>query len=286
MSDSLDDAFRALGDETRIRILRELGAADGWLSFSALRSRVDVDDSGRFNYHLDQLRGRYVENTDDGYLLTRAGLRVTGAIVASAYADGETIGPEPAPHACPICGADREVVYEDSAVRLRCTSDDDHRWLSPLPPGATADRSLADLLDLGTTVNRYYGELAADGTCPQCFGHVDVEMRDADDLEHGAGGHDYVFQGVCDECGFPIGGGVGSLVTEHPAVVAAYHEHGVDVRERRYLPHESEPPTVVSESPLRLRVDVPSPADGDDRVLVSVTVDDDASVVDVTEHAD
>lgn len=284
MSDSLDEAFRALGDETRIRILRVLGAVDEPLSFSEILARVDVDDSGRFNYHLNELRGRYVEKTDDGYVSTRAGLRVTAAVVASAYAEGDVVGPEPADSPCPICGADRTVVYEDSVLNLRCSADDDHDWLSPLPPGATAGRDLEELVALGTTVNRHYGDLASSGTCPQCFGRMDVRMRSMDEVDADLGGHDYVFQATCESCGFPFGGGVGALVSRHPAVVSAYHEHGVDVRERTVLPHEFESPTVVSEDPLRLRVDVESPVEDSDDVLVSLVVDGDASVVDVTEH--
>lgn len=91
----------------------------------------------------------------------------------------------------------------------------------------------------------------------------------------------YAFYADCEACGFPWGGPVGVVVTRHPAVVAAYRERGVNVRERTFLPHEFQPPVVESEMPLRLRIDVPG--SGDDP-LVSLTVDDSAAVVDVTEH--
>lgn len=73
-----------LADETRIAILRELYAVtanDGGegLSFSTLRRRVGVSDSGRFNYHLDQLTGQLVRKTDDRYTLTRVGERLVHA---------------------------------------------------------------------------------------------------------------------------------------------------------------------------------------------------------------
>jgi hypothetical protein len=284
MTDSLDDAFRSLGNEHRIQILRTLGEAGEALSFSELRSRTEIRDSGKFNYHLDELRDRYVEKTDEGYQLTRAGLRVTGAIVASAYSEGSVLGPEPTSTDCPVCGAERTAIYEDSAVRVQCTANDDHHWLSPLPPGATAGRDLDDLVQLGGVVNRHYGDLAAEGTCPQCFGEMTVEMRAAEELSESLGGHEYVYQATCEECGFPVGGGIGSLVTSHPAVVKAYYEHGVNVQERTHLPHEYAPPTVVSEDPLRLRVDVELPREDSDLVLVSLTVDDSANVVAVTEQ--
>lgn len=283
MADSLDDAFSALGDEHRIRILRELGEADDPLSFSDLRSRVDLRDSGQFNYHLNQLRDRYVEKTEDGYQLTRAGLRVNGAIVASAYAAGGTLGPATVDNDCPICGGEREVVYEDSALRVHCTEHDEHRGLSPLPPGATAGRDVEDLFDLGAKLNRHYTEFVVDGTCPQCFGRMDVRVSGDGPLTDNGDGQ-YAFYTDCESCGFPWGGPVGAVVTRHPAVIAAYRERGVDVRERTFLPHEFAPPVVESETPLRLRVDVTGTASGDGDPLVSLTVDKSANVVDVTEY--
>jgi DNA-binding transcriptional ArsR family regulator len=63
------DAFGTLADETRLAILRALALADGPVRFSDLRERVGVRDTGRFNYHLSQLRERFVEKRDDGYVL-------------------------------------------------------------------------------------------------------------------------------------------------------------------------------------------------------------------------
>ena len=72
-------AFALLGDATRLRILRELweaqrDAPDEGVPFEALRERAGVDDSGRFNYHLGKLTGRFVERGDDGYRLRFAGV--------------------------------------------------------------------------------------------------------------------------------------------------------------------------------------------------------------------
>jgi len=53
---------------------------------SELRKRVGVRDSGRFRYHLEKLRGPFVEQADDGsYRLTYAGSEVVTAIVAGTY---------------------------------------------------------------------------------------------------------------------------------------------------------------------------------------------------------
>ena len=54
---------------------------DGPLAFSSLYDRVDVDDSGQFNYHLDKLAGHFVPNTDHGYALARPRRRVVESVL-------------------------------------------------------------------------------------------------------------------------------------------------------------------------------------------------------------
>ena len=75
--------FDLLGDDTRFRIVQVLHAADdgGPVPFSRLRERVDVEDSGRFNYHLNRLQGVLVVKSEDGYALTGTG-RAFAALVA------------------------------------------------------------------------------------------------------------------------------------------------------------------------------------------------------------
>ncbi|MFC7072316.1 winged helix-turn-helix domain-containing protein [Halovenus rubra] len=70
-----------LADETRIAILTELYAVSDTegLSFSTLRRQVGVSDSGRFNYHLDQLSGELVRKRDEKYTLTSVGKQLVMA---------------------------------------------------------------------------------------------------------------------------------------------------------------------------------------------------------------
>ncbi len=82
-----EGACGALGNETRIQILSALGAADGPLSFSALREAVGVADFGGFNYHLDTLEGAFVDKTVEGYALTHAGWRVVEAIFSGVLTE-------------------------------------------------------------------------------------------------------------------------------------------------------------------------------------------------------
>ncbi|MFC7074137.1 winged helix-turn-helix domain-containing protein [Halovenus rubra] len=103
-----EDAFSILGDETRLTILLELADAfqtesDG-LSFSELRRRVGVEDSGQFNYHLDKLSEGFIEKADDKYSIRSSGLAVVSAVYAGTYGDGS--GDETAESSwdCPKCG--------------------------------------------------------------------------------------------------------------------------------------------------------------------------------------
>lgn len=84
--------FDLLSDETRVRIVAELyhqwqhSPDDKSLPFSALRERVDAADSGRFNYHLDQLRGILVCRCPEGYTLSPLGVCL-GQFVAEEAPD-------------------------------------------------------------------------------------------------------------------------------------------------------------------------------------------------------
>lgn len=75
------ETFTLLSDETRVGIVRALDESDRTpRRFSELRAAVGVRDGGRFNYHLEKLRGRLVEKRDDGYVLTDEGERVASLV--------------------------------------------------------------------------------------------------------------------------------------------------------------------------------------------------------------
>jgi DNA-binding transcriptional ArsR family regulator len=119
MNEDAEAAFAAVADELRVGILRELWHADEPLSFSELRERVGVRDSGRFNYHLGELRGRFVEKTGDGYDLRFAGRKLVGGLHSGAYTEeAEPVGPQPVDGSCVACGGDLEV-QRDAPCRLR-----------------------------------------------------------------------------------------------------------------------------------------------------------------------
>lgn len=67
------ETFSLLANEDRLAILAALVRAhrrgETPLSFSGLRERVGIRDSGRFAYHLRELTGHLVARSPDGYTL-------------------------------------------------------------------------------------------------------------------------------------------------------------------------------------------------------------------------
>lgn len=104
------EALEALGNEQRITILRALAETDTPLPFSELRRRVGIDDTGRFNYHLDQLLGPFVRQTDAGYELGYAGERLVVAVAdlepeaAAMRSDDRPTADGAGSESCPVCG--------------------------------------------------------------------------------------------------------------------------------------------------------------------------------------
>ncbi|WP_135826007.1 winged helix-turn-helix domain-containing protein [Halorussus ruber] len=108
-SGDVTDALEVLGNEIRVSILRELAEADGPLSFTELRERSGVRDTGKFNYHLKKLCSYFVREAEGGYELGHAGSRVIAAadpqMMSNAEGrDAETDGGEPETETCPVCG--------------------------------------------------------------------------------------------------------------------------------------------------------------------------------------
>ena len=128
VDDNQTDAFDILGHELRLRIVETLGArqrANSWMAvpiaFEEIRRAVDSDDSGRFSYHLDKLLGTYVEQSDDGYVLSSAGFEVSSAILRGSCAD-VSVGPVEGQldDDWPMCAADLTGVYQEGLLRIVC----------------------------------------------------------------------------------------------------------------------------------------------------------------------
>ncbi len=99
MDEEFTGALSALAHEARVDILRALADADRPLSFTELKSRVDLADSGRFNYHLGELRDHFVRRAEEGYALT-----YRGRSLVVAGGNGVRVDDAPDDATCPVCG--------------------------------------------------------------------------------------------------------------------------------------------------------------------------------------
>ncbi|WP_254861696.1 helix-turn-helix domain-containing protein [Halovivax gelatinilyticus] len=236
--DELDphDAFAKLADETRVDILRavaeaeregELDEATPRLSFKALYDRVDVSNSSRFAYHLDQLTGTFLHKNEDGYAFTWAGERIVRTILAGGYGTEIAFDPVALDGPCPACGASTlRAGPETTTICVRCRSCEGAIASYPLTPGLAANRDPAALVSAAERrIRSSYDDIFA-GDCPKCGGRLRRSIRDAEPLP----GDPYLSVSRCRECLAPYGLPVSFWALSHPATVAFYWTHDVDIR--------------------------------------------------------
>lgn len=193
-----------------MRILHALGEADSPRTFSDLRDHVGVEDPGRFNYHLNQLKGHFIRSTAGGYLLREPGSIIVQAVLSGAVTRLPVLEPTELDIPCPYCSSDVKVSFREGWVLVRCLecmgtysgsqSDvlaiDSHPYGTiatyPLPPAGLDERSTEGILR--AAMARMHHELLAmgEGMCPLCSGVVARTLRVCED-------HDD-FEDVCETC--------------------------------------------------------------------------------------
>lgn len=223
------EAFEVLGDETRVAIIGALAAerrkspGSRAVSFSELRDRTEIDDSGRFNYHLDKLVGQFVEQTEAGYRLNSVGKFVAGAVM-SGYYEGDTLeidGHEL--ESCPLCDGILDVGYEDGMLRVGCSNN--HQFNTWVPPRAFNGRTIESVVEVAATTAIGRLRQVGRGSCHLCFGTVEWELIPTEDnpdvpvaVVHG---------GQCQGCGAGYTTTPGTFALLAPMVQAELYAHGV-----------------------------------------------------------
>ncbi|MFB6205370.1 MAG: winged helix-turn-helix domain-containing protein [Haloglomus sp.] len=303
---SPDEAFTALGHETRIRIIELLADADRAempLAFSELRSRADMRDSGQFNYHLDTLVGHFVERTDEGYALRRAGERVAEAILSSAVTDDPVLERTETDRACPYCGAPVEVRYREEQLAMYCTAcsgtydapdrapgEEGFLGFHELPPVGLEGRTPTEVQEAATQWTLSRQTLAASGMCPQCSATL-AEWVGVCDAHADADGvceaceNRYAIQHYarCDNCPFARRLSFGQALLDDTALLSFLTDHGInpvspssELLSGVLLDYEE---TLLQREPFR--AEFTFSVEGD---AITLTVDADLDVVDATEH--
>lgn len=307
------DAFDILANDTRMAIILVLWEAKdpgppltepsaAAVPFSELRERVGIQDPGQFNYHLDKLRGTFVESTDDGYTLTTAAEQVLSAVLAGTLADQPSFENEPIDADCNRCGAPVVVDYREGAIIERCSScegmwgvpDDPPGMLAKrfLPPVGLKNRTPQEFHRTGNTWTRHRLFSMIEGVCPDCSGTVTTTITVCDDhgatdgtiCDHCGGLYEVHTLFVCDICKSEWWVPAHAPIFTDVAVTSFLYEHGLDVNElydtssTEKLGDVIERAVVRSEDPLELVVTV---AVDNDRI--EVILDGNARVTEVLE---
>lgn len=302
---SPDAAFSILGDETRLRILRTLGEATGSLSFSELRERLGRPDSGQFNYHLGELVGHFITETEAGYDLRPAGQRIVESILSGTVTEDPTLGPMQIDRPCPYCGSPTEVDFHQDRLQHYCPAcpgtygvttlgggsiDPAERGFLGvllLPPAGVADRTPEAVLDTAQIWTFFNLVKTANGLCPRCSAPLDTTVgvctdHDATDGICEACDHRYAVKigHRCPNCVFDMGGYFADWLLSNFEFVAFLVAHEVNPLapitedKRIWMDYDEE---VLSVEPFEARFTFTVDDDS-----LTLTVDDDLSVVDAT----
>lgn len=312
------EAFAALANETRLAILLVLWDAtepdrpgpktspmdEAAVSFSDLYDRVEYSSSANFQYHLQQLTGHFVRKTDSGYTLTTSAERILSVVLSGSMTGSPSFEDEPLDAACMRCGGPTLADYHDGVLVQRCADCEGvvRGFEEPKgviakeyrPPVGMQNRTPREFVQEGKTWDRLRRHALIEGTCPDCSGTVTATLhvcehheRPHDDIcDHCRRVHSVQAVFVCDVCKCSLKTGVWSAILIDVAVIAFFHEHGLDTMalednlEYGVLFDAIETVTAHSEDPLEVVVTVE--LDGDSLL---VTLDDDASVTDVTEQS-
>lgn len=287
------NAFELLANETRLAILVALWeafdplAADNAVTFSELRDRVGVRDSGKFNYHLGKLDGHFIDGTEDGYVLRNAGLHIVHTVISGTGLGQESLSPTVTERSCERCGAPTELRYEDELLVVTCTEcsgnfgsgsryDFPEGTLTTLEfePAGLTHRSAGDLFVAGTI--KFLRDLGSyiRGVCPHCSGAIESSLQICDDHETEPGEfcsncgtreeiRVYYVCSVCKAHGsFP---GY-AAIHDHPDLDAFRRKHGIEwtyglddpeACGRLWDHLKGQEQTLLSRDPIRFRVTYP-----------------------------
>lgn len=268
------DAFSIIGNETRLSVLEALWQLDTPARFSDVRAEVGMRDSAQFNYHLGELTDQFVEKTDEGYRLRTAGERVVQAVLAGSFTEHPRRKID-IDDPCVECGAPLSARYADEQLTIECTDCGHGHGEYSFPPGGLHDRSDAEVLEAFNQRVRHLHCLSKDGVCPACNGRTETRIEREEDCCLGS---ELTATHVCHQCAHELCSAIGLGLLDQSPVVGFYREHGIELSETPYWRLEwcvsSDPVTVLSEDPWRLRVDVE--LEGDE---LQVTLDGDLSIV-------
>ncbi|WP_323192064.1 hypothetical protein [Halostella sp. PRR32] len=303
---SPDEAFAILGNEIRLEIIRVLWREDAaheyddgsdtaeTMSYSELQQEVDIDDNGKFNYHLSQLAPHFIRRTDNGYRLSGAGKQIARTVIAVSGTDYLDFSTELEQN-CPLCGAHVEATYEDQWLRIRCTECDGvfgdqaptgTLFLTTYPAAGLASRDPEQALAAGLYRCALDITYLMYGICRECAGHISSSVTVCDAHEN-RGGQPCAACGTpfqvwadmrCDTCRFAKRLPVEIFTTGLIMATGLIDNREMDIHSPSFdeaidlLQNRVE--TTVSKDPLRVLITIE-----DETASFTVTLDDDMNVI-------
>jgi len=264
------EAFALLGHDIRLNIVVAL--LDNWMaaytepiSYAELMDAVEIDDSGKFNYHLKKLRGVYVEKADGGYVPTASATALYRAVVAhrpSHDADRPRLDVD---SECPCCGAGLVGTYERGFLSVDCESCDD--WIGfsyPFPRNGFTDRCDEEVVRAAYRRCKHHLAVARSGQCPFCAGVTTIEIQ-AEALSEI---DDPPVEMWCDSCSFHVGSRIMFLFLLDSRVTTVLSDAAIDVERYEWeLPKSTT--RITSQEPLRIQVEVHG-----EEAIATIVIDD------------
>lgn len=250
------EAFQPLGNEVRTRVLAALLDSERGKTvktFSELAEASGTDTTAGFAYHLRQLTDHYLRETENGYTLTDAGVRIARAIESGAYTHSVDRDPVAIDDPCPFCEEPTLVAAAtDNTVTVRCQACERALLGLSFPPGGHrthTDEAFPGALD---RLYRHRVSLLTAGSCPECGGASSARVGYADTETESNRAQ---LQLDCAGCGYALACPVTLAVLDHPEVVSFYHDHGEDIRDRPIWNVGREwRETILSDDPWCVRV--------------------------------
>lgn len=278
------DLLSLLDDPTRLEMLLTLGEAtqprgSEAFTFSDFRDAVEIQDSGRFNYHLSQLRGTFIEETEDGYRPTYPGLVLYKLIRSGALTTSEMAPPADTGVECLECAAMVEAAYDAQLLTLRCPACETTYTRIHVPPGCVADTDGPHRFR--AAIQYTFREVLplTHGICPNCGGSATHDVLDPD--EHRSDTELPTVVHSCHECNYWMQTSFGIPIALDPGVIAAFHDHGIDLlsgRTNHILRFmQSEALSVLSRDPWSVEISIPLAGE-----TVSIEVDETLTVKDIS----
>lgn len=228
------EIFSVLASQTRLQILehaytyryREQDA----ITYAELKERVGIEDSGKFNYHLDKLRGRFLKEAvpwnGSGYV-PKQEAKWVGKVIREGRFRGTDVDPVELEASCPICGERLEVGH-DWNFYVGCGSCFERYRYHDVPPTVVEDHDdLRALMMQYDRANRREADSFLDGFCPECGGEPRFWFSLVVDPYAESTLHDLNCGFACDTCHHSWGGTIGRYLLSHPGVRAYCEDYGI-----------------------------------------------------------